>query len=60
MGSAFVNHQETETGSIEVGKLADLVAVGRNLFEAEPIGETEIVLTLIDGKPVYKNPSFGL
>jgi predicted amidohydrolase YtcJ len=60
MGSAFVNHHENETGSIEVGKLADLVAVDRDLFEAEPIGETEIVLTLIDGKPVYSNPSFGL
>jgi predicted amidohydrolase YtcJ len=60
MGSAFVNHQEKETGSIEVGKLADLVAVDRNLFEAEPIGETEVVLTLIHGKLVYTNPSFSL
>jgi predicted amidohydrolase YtcJ len=60
MGSAFVNHHEKETGSIEVGKLADLVAVDRDLFEAEPIGQTEIVLTLINGKPVYENPSFGL
>jgi predicted amidohydrolase YtcJ len=53
LGSAFVNHNETETGSIKVGKRADLVAVDRNLFEAEPIGETEVLLTLVDGEPVH-------
>jgi predicted amidohydrolase YtcJ len=59
MGSAFVNHQESETGSIEVGKLADLVAVDRDLFEAEFIGEAQVVLTLVDGRPVYASPALG-
>jgi predicted amidohydrolase YtcJ len=59
-GSAFVNHQETETGSIEVGKLADLVAVDRDLFEAEPIAEAHVVLTLVDGRPVYASPTLDL
>jgi predicted amidohydrolase YtcJ len=60
MGSAFVNHHESETGSIEVGKLADLVAVDRELFEAEPIAEAQVVLTLVDGRPVHASPALGL
>jgi hypothetical protein len=31
--TAYQNHLEQETGSIEVGKLADLVVLERNLFE---------------------------
>ena len=37
MGSAYVNHLDRETGSIEVGKFADLAVLDRNLF-AHPIG----------------------
>jgi predicted amidohydrolase YtcJ len=33
MGSAMVNRNEHETGSIEVGKDADLVMLDRNIFE---------------------------
>ena len=32
IGSAYVNFLDHETGSIEVGKLADLVVLDRNLF----------------------------
>ena len=58
MGSAFVNHQETKTGSIEVGKLADLIVIDQNLFKIEPqaISDTKVVLTLFGGKPVYGKP----
>ena len=38
LGSAYVNHLDAETGTIEVGKLADLVVLDRNLF-AHPAGE---------------------
>ena len=59
MGSAFVNHQETTTGSIEVGKLADLIVLDRKLFEIDPqaISDTKVLLTLFGGKPVYGKPS---
>ena len=55
MGSAYVNHQEDVTGSVEVGKFADLVVLDQNLFdiESEQISDTKVVLTLFDGKPVY-------
>ena len=32
IGSAYVNHLDDETGSLEVGKLADLVVLDRDLF----------------------------
>lgn len=62
MGTAYVNHAEDVTGSIEVGKLADLVVLDRNLLEIEPeqISETKVLLTLFEGKPVYGTPAESL
>jgi predicted amidohydrolase YtcJ len=50
---------ETETGSIEPGKRADLVVVEKNLFEVPPrqLGKTRVLLTLVDGRPVYEDPA---
>jgi predicted amidohydrolase YtcJ len=52
---AYVNHQEDVTGSIEVGKLADIVVLSDNLFdvEANRISETEVLLTVMDGNVVH-------
>ncbi len=56
MGSAYVNHLDEITGSIEVGKCADLVVLSQNLFAVDPgeISLAEVVLTLIDGVAVYE------
>ena len=55
-GSAYVNHLDKETGSIEVGKVADLVALDRNIFdpEAGPIGDARVDFTIIGGETVYE------
>jgi predicted amidohydrolase YtcJ len=55
INAAFVNKQEDTTGSIEVGKLADLIVIDQNLFDIEPatISETKVLLTLFGGEPVY-------
>ncbi|MDH3521726.1 MAG: amidohydrolase [Myxococcales bacterium] len=55
MGSAYVNFLERETGSIEVGKSADLIVLDRDLFSIAPtqISETRVLLTLLEGKPVH-------
>lgn len=55
INAAYVNFQEDKTGSIEVGKLADLIVVDHNLFTIEPttISDAKVLLTLLGGKPVY-------
>jgi predicted amidohydrolase YtcJ len=61
INGAFVNFQETETGSIEVGKAADLVVLDRNLFDVPPheIAKAKVLLTLLEGKEVYREASFA-
>jgi predicted amidohydrolase YtcJ len=57
--AAYVNHLDEETGSIEVGKLADLAVLDRDLFDrgAGRIGDTRAVGTFVDGVPVYEDPA---
>jgi len=55
INGAYVNHQEQTTGSLEVGKLADIVVLDKNLFTVNPhrISETKVLLTFMDGKLVF-------
>ncbi len=55
INAAYTNHLDEQTGSIEVGKYADLVVLDRNLFEIAPevISATQVLLTLFEGKQVY-------
>ncbi len=55
IGSAYVNHLDHETGSIERGKLADLVVLERDPFAHPPgeIGSTGVLATYVQGEPVY-------
>jgi predicted amidohydrolase YtcJ len=57
---AWASRSDAETGSIVVGKRADLVVLDRNLFET-PVGEihkARVLLTLLDGESVYSDPQF--
>ncbi len=58
MGSAFVNHLDRETGSIEVGKAADLVVLDRNLFDCpvSELSDARVVGTFVEGAKVYEAP----
>jgi len=53
-GSAYVNHLD-DTGSIAVGKLADLAVLDRDPFAgaAEEIASTSVVATYVEGEQVY-------
>jgi hypothetical protein len=61
IGAAYVNHQDDRTGSLEAGKLADLIVLDRNLFAIDPrdISEAKVLLTLLGGKPVHGELSLG-
>lgn len=55
INGAFANFQEDVTGSLETGKLADIVVLDRNLFDVEPvrISETRVLLTFLGGRLVH-------
>ena len=55
MGGAYAMHREKEEGSLEAGKLADLILVSQNIFEIDPheIAETKVLLTMVGGKIVH-------
>lgn len=54
-GSAWVNHLEADTGTIEVGKFADLALLDRDPFAgpADLIGATRVLQTFVEGERVY-------
>jgi predicted amidohydrolase YtcJ len=60
MGAALAGHREQREGSLEKGKLADLIVIDRDLFEIEPtaIGKTEVLLTMVGGKVVYESAAW--
>jgi len=57
---AYANFLENETGSIEVGKRADVIVLDQNLFEIPPkeIAETKVLLTFVDGIEVFRHTAF--
>jgi predicted amidohydrolase YtcJ len=62
IGAAYANGLEEETGSIEPGKAADMVVLSADLFRipVHTIARTKVLLTLLDGVPVFRDPTFPL
>jgi predicted amidohydrolase YtcJ len=54
--AAYASFQENYLGSLEPGKLADIVVLSKNILNIpfENISKTDVYMTLIDGKIVYK------
>ena len=57
---AYANFLENETGSIEVGKHADLIVLDQNLFNipVNKIAETKVLSTFVDGIEVFRDTAF--
>jgi hypothetical protein len=57
-GSAYAEFAEAQKGTLEPGKLADLVVFGRDLFRVPPreILETPVDMTVVGGRVVYERP----
>jgi predicted amidohydrolase YtcJ len=56
MGSAYASGDEKLKGSIEAGKLADLVVLSTDIFKIDPveIEKAKVVMTIFDGKVIYE------
>ena len=56
LGAAFSGHREKSEGSLETGKLADLIVLDQDLFKIAPseIHKTQVLLTIVGGKVVYQ------
>jgi predicted amidohydrolase YtcJ len=54
--AAYASHSENDLGSLEVGKLADMVLLDKNVMTAElkEILATQVVTTIIGGEVVYE------
>jgi predicted amidohydrolase YtcJ len=52
---AYAMFAETKTGTLEVGKYADLAVLSQDVFTAphEAIGNTHVVMTMVGGKVVF-------
>ena len=59
LGAAFAGRREKTEGSLEVGKLADLIIVSQNIFDINPhkIGATKVLVTILGGRLVYQADS---
>jgi predicted amidohydrolase YtcJ len=56
INNAYLNHEEKEKGSLEVGKLGDLIIIDRDILTC-PLGsipETKVLKTIVGGKVVYE------
>jgi predicted amidohydrolase YtcJ len=55
--AAYVNHLDAVTGSIEVGKYADLAVLDRDLFDrgAGRIGDARAIGTFVEAVPVFED-----
>jgi cytosine/adenosine deaminase-related metal-dependent hydrolase len=55
--SAYAGFEEKDRGSLEPGKLADLVLLSRDILapsERDHIAQTDVLLTMVGGKVVYE------
>ena len=56
MHSAYASFDEDRKGSIEVGKLADLVVLGEDPTRIDPFGikDIQVQRTIVGGRTVYE------
>ena len=60
-GAARAGFMDDRVGTVEVGKLADLVVLSGNVFDmdVEELGSAHVDVTLVEGEVVYRRPVGG-
>jgi predicted amidohydrolase YtcJ len=55
--SAYAEFMDSKLGTLEAGKLADVIVLSNDLSKipATKVGTTEVLLTMVGGKPVYRH-----
>ena len=61
INNAYLHHEEKSKGSLEVGKLADLILIDRDILTCpvDDVRHTRVLLTVVDGKVVYRGKVDG-
>jgi predicted amidohydrolase YtcJ len=56
INNAYITHEEKTKGSLEVGKLGDLILIDRDVLTcpAKDVAGTQVLLTVVGGKIVYE------
>ena len=56
INNAYLGHEEKDKGTLEVGKLADLIVIDRDYLTcpAADIGSTRVLTTIVGGKVVFE------
>jgi hypothetical protein len=56
INNAYLNHEEKEKGSLEVGKLGDLIVIDQDLLTCPlpAVADTRVLVTVVGGKVVYE------
>lgn len=56
LNGAYAEFSESIKGSVEAGKLADLVVLTQNIFDIPPeeIRNTRVHMTIVSGKIVFR------
>ncbi|HEY6444227.1 MAG TPA: amidohydrolase [Candidatus Acidoferrales bacterium] len=59
LDGAYRDRREKILGSIQPGKLADMIMISQNLFQVAPmqIANTKVLMTMVGGKVVYEAPA---
>ena len=60
INGAYALHSDQDFGSLEQGKLADLIVINQNLLQipVARIPDTQVLMTLVGGETVFRDPSF--
>lgn len=62
LGSAYAAFQEIDIGSLQIGKLADMAMLSRDILaesERDRIADTQVLTTIVGGKIVFRRSQKG-